>query len=403
MASQGFSRRTPQGSHLLEREVEGPVGARGSIHRVLLACALTAGLASRAGAETDDGVATIGSSDTTLPSVSVIDAGPPNIPAGRAWQLTLYQENDQVFGTDANYTQGFKAILTTRAPEPMRFLAEYLPPFDGQMRSFGITFGHSLYTPVDWTRTDWIPNDRPYGAWLYLGAFASFGGTDRFLSLPFEAFLEIDVGVVGPRAIGEQVQNTTHRAIGVETFQGWDNQIKDEVGVSITYQRSWTVFHATLVDPGNDGPSFLGLELDLQPHLGLRGGNVATYPNAGAQVRLGRGLVRARRFATSFESFGETWEGPSGESTEREPLNPWYVYARVDAKYVVHDVFLDGNLTRASHSIPKKDVVIDYEVGLAVQLFTRVTLGTALTLRSPQFDGQDGHHRFASFTLSVAW
>lgn len=340
----------------------------------------------------DEAVAPVAS---PTPSVSTIEAGPPAVPNGHDWQVTLYEENDSFFEDDANYTQGFKLLLATRPPERLRSLGAWLPPFDGELRSVALAFGHSIYTPYDWLNPHHDPFDRPYAGWMYVGGVAHLGGVDRWLGVPFESFWELDVGVVGPSARGEQVQDGWHRLVDGDRFAGWRHQLPDEPGLLLTWQRSWLAFHRQLVDV--PGASWLELELDLQPHVGLRLGNIATWPNAGLQLRLGHGLRQARRWASPFETFGEAW-------SDAPPVDGrWFLYARLDARWVLRDEFLDGTLTRASPSIEKERFVADLELGAVIQLFDRVTLGFGVTIRTPQFEGQPELTRYGAATLSVAW
>ncbi|HAD26245.1 MAG TPA: DUF2219 domain-containing protein, partial [Alphaproteobacteria bacterium] len=43
----------------------------------------------------------------------------------------------------------------------------------------------------------------------------------------------------GPAAQGEFVQNEWHKLIGADKANGWDNQIKDEIGINLSFERAW--------------------------------------------------------------------------------------------------------------------------------------------------------------------
>src|SRR6266581_4792595 len=92
--------------------------------------------------------------------------------------------------------------------------------------------------------------------------------------------LELDVGLVGPGALGKQVQNDFHQFIGTATAKGWSSQLQSETGVALSYERKWRQPLA--------GDSRLGV--DVVPQLGVTVGNIFTYGDIGALLRIGEGL-----------------------------------------------------------------------------------------------------------------
>ena len=145
--------------------------------------------------------------------------------------FTIRHEND-VFNrsgnSDRDYTSGIRfGWLSPALPELPEGLTRLvtIPTFFGEgpvtsvTRRVGISFGQNLYTPADTTTSAPIYNDRPYAAWLY----ASFAlqsiykrakpdtpGNEEPVRLDT---LQLDLGVVGPAAGGEFVQNNFHRLI----------------------------------------------------------------------------------------------------------------------------------------------------------------------------------------------
>ena len=51
--------------------------------------------------------------------------------------------------------------------------------------------------------------------------------------------VELNFGVVGPYALGEEVQNNYHDLIGVARSNGWDNQLNNELGFMMIFERKW--------------------------------------------------------------------------------------------------------------------------------------------------------------------
>lgn len=96
-----------------------------------------------------------------------------------------------------------------------------------------VTLGQSMFTPRDRTRTDLIVEDRPYAGWTYLG----FGYNTRS-SYRLDSF-EINLGVVGPWSRAKQSQDLIHRARGISQFEGWANQLGNEFGAQVVFERKY--------------------------------------------------------------------------------------------------------------------------------------------------------------------
>ncbi len=77
--------------------------------------------------------------------------------------------------------------------------------------------------------------DRPYAGWLY----GSIGQTKIFSNkdvLKYDAV----VGILGPAALGKQIQTGYHRLFMLYNIYGWEYQVKNEIGLnaSVQYYRS---------------------------------------------------------------------------------------------------------------------------------------------------------------------
>ncbi len=206
---------------------------------------------------------------TAVPvAVPVVPPGPPDSP-----RITFIEENDALTfpnATDRWYTQGFEARYLS-APIPtapgadLLLLGTFLDPGSIRTRKFELFFGQTLFTPVDLTRVPPDPTDRPYAGWLYAG-FGLFQETDRHTLDHFE----LQVGVIGPAALGEEVQNGFHTVLNSIIPQhqalGWGSQLGNEPGIVVSYEKKWR-FGMPL------GGAF---GVDIIPELGGSVGNVYT-------------------------------------------------------------------------------------------------------------------------------
>lgn len=304
---------------------------------------------------------------------------------------TIQWENDRIANTDRHYTNGFRLSWVSEAkdddPQWAKDLLETIYPFaDLRKGRVGAAFGQSIFTPEDTSSSDLVRNDRPYAGWVY-GGISVHAETRRTGSNPSPDTLdtvELDIGIIGPYALGRQVQNGVHDLIGVAASNGWGHQLDNEPGVMLIGERRWR-------------PSpwrALGLELDVIPHIGGSLGNVMTFASAGAMFRVGQDLNI---------DYGPPLIRPSLSglaSVERTADFVWYVFAGAQARVVAHDIFLDGNTFSSSHSVDKKRLVGDFQLGAAI-IYHGARLAITQVFRTREFEGQRQADRFGSVSLSI--
>ena len=311
----------------------------------------------------------------------------------------FYYENDLVSGSDSNYTSGLKlswvsANLGSYVDDPclpgwvrrLNGWSQWLQPGLFTSRNMVVSAGQAIYTPRDGERHDLIANDRPYAGWLYLGLAWNARDARRMDTV------ELDVGFIGPPSLARQTQNFVHDLRGFDRFEGWDHQLHTELGVQLVRERK---IRAWVYD-ADSGP-----KLDLITHYGASVGNVKTYLNAGAEVRIGTWLPDD--FGTSPIRPASDSNAPlMGAATRRLSDHGVHVFAALDTRLVGRDIFLDGNTFVASHSVDKRPLVADFALGVSWQ-WRGGKLSYAQIVRSRQFDEQPGSNRFGSVTLSLEY
>ena len=294
-------------------------------------------------------------------------------------------ENDKFTGTDRHYTNGVLfSYLSAKdnLPNWLRTAGTYLPGVSEQagLRA-GYVLGHSIFTPDNIAAVTPLPDERPYAAWLY-GGVALVAETDTRLDT-----WELDLGIIGPSARGEDIQNSFHEFIGVDEANGWDNQLSDEFGYALIYERKWRArweYQRT------------GYGIDITPHLGGSLGNVGTYLNLGVTLRLGNdlsndfGAPRIRpslpgsNFFLPHDSFG------------------WYLFAGIDGRAVAYNIFLDGNTDKDSLSVDREPFVGDLQAGLVLTIGP-ARLAYSYVYRTREYTTQEEPDRFGSISLSVKY
>jgi hypothetical protein len=312
-------------------------------------------------------------------------AAEPEPPRG---VLSLQFDNDLFAGSDQNYTSGFRiAYAAPMGPShPLESTARALPLMGGPTR---VTYSldQQLYTPRDISASQPIPTDQPYAGYLYVGiGFESEPPREQGSRILTSA--ELQIGVVGPAALGEQTQQAAHKIFDSDEANGWDNQLKNEPAINLFYDRVWIGWYETRI-----GEAGRGYGIDLSPHIGAALGNVYTYASGGATLRFGPNLP-ASLGPRSLRP------GPPGSGYYRTaPDARWHLFLSLEGRAVARNIFLDGNTFTDSQSVDKYPFVGEARMGIAMTL-GRYRLTYAQAFRTKQFHGQDAES-FGSVSIST--
>lgn len=194
----------------------------------------------------------------------------------------------------------------------------------GKLDSIGWRIGQDIYTPSD-TRLapDQIsPSDHPYASWLFAGVYRQ-----QALADGTHWKLGIDVGCLGSCAGGKWTQTELHRLIGQQSPQGWDSQVKNELG-AVLY--------------GEIAPMRwqFGSAVDLAPTLQARFGNIFT--DAGVSVLLRAGQLNVLPDQPTLHAF-----------------------VRAEARAVGYNATLQGGYFSNNnvHTVDPKRLVGELEIG----------------------------------------
>ena len=269
-------------------------------------------------------------------------------------------DNDVLDGRDRDYSNGLSLVLVS--PDLVDFthdpclppLARWLnrglqaiQPGDFEQGNLVLTLAHEIYTPGNHRRSDLIADDRPYAAAILLGLGYNARNDDRLRAT------QLRLGLVGPSARGEQIQNGMHGLVGIYRFHGWKHQLRDEPVFMLQHARLRRY-------AGDDEGGFGG---DAIVHYGGALGTLATFANAGVEFRYGLRLP---------DDFGSAALGPGGENTAprgpggRDAQWHWHGFVAIDARGVLRDITLDGNTWRDSHRVDKRSWVASAGYGLVL-------------------------------------
>ena len=313
----------------------------------------------------------------------------------------FYLENDAFAGTDKHYTNAIKLSWISEdlendrsdgnLPGWSRWLAEQSQATDqdDSLHNLAFSLGQNIYTPRDTSTATLIVEDRPYAGWTYLSAALHSKNLDLLNTF------ELSLGIVGPASLAEDTQTWVHEWIDSRDPQGWDNQLKNEPGLMLVWQRFWRSYRH------NFGGG--GFAWDLIPHAGITLGNVFTYANLGGEFRFGYNLPVD--FGTSLICPGGRTSSPVGRQdprlSSRSDVSLAF-FAGADGRAVGRNIFLDGNTWQESHSVDKNPLVADVSAGVSL-IYKRIKLTYTHIYRTEEYEGQDEAQMFGSIALSATF
>jgi len=271
------------------------------------------------------------------------------------WRFTW--DNDVVVKSDNEFSNGFTlqvhgppaATWADAAGTPAfgKSMARWFLPVRRQDLLFreGWSAGQSLQTPDDLTRKDLIVDDVPYAAVLAVqNTWIAYD--DRRL-YGFGWLL----GVMGPAALGKEVQTGFHKLIGGEKPMGWDNQLHNEPLINFYYEQKRKLVRSSFGD--------------IAVGVGASLGNLVTAAEVRLEGRLGWHVPGG--FLYTPDPIGRHLTYDS-HLPPRVPAN-WALYGSVSAGAMLlgHVAFFDGNLFRDSHSVDYDRTVENVMFGLHFQ------------------------------------
>ncbi len=304
--------------------------------------------------------------------------------------ISVQMENDFFASSgDRYYTHGTQlSVLKKMAPPAgLERLSEWVPFYEkGQQLSLvNYTFGQKIFTPNDTDETSVVEGDRPYAGYLYFSA-AVLSQIHSTAEVDHGNMFEITLGVVGPSAMSRQSQTNFHDLVGIDSPKGWDNQLKDEPALGVSYTRFWR-----LVEPLSNG-----LQLGINPHMNMVVGNVYTYGAGGVMFRLGDHLKRDLSPPNIRPGFPGLAYFRGGD----EPS--WYLFLGFESRLIARDIFLDGNTFKESYSVEKEKLVGDMQFGV-VYLVNRWRFAFSNMIRTKEYDTQEDTTHYGALNISFSY
>lgn len=291
--------------------------------------------------------------------------------------------------SDFGYTNGVRVTSSRAAPV---WLSRNIP---GRYRRscaqtprgchvFNLYGGQDIYTPRNQRSRDVVIGDRPYAGLLYGGGRVTFAGDNQSASLDLRA------GITGGASLAGTLHSAVHRIDAFKTrpAKGWRHQLPTELVVNAYFA------HAR----GLGGFSMSGVPaLSLAGNLGASAGTIETTASGGVTLHAGFGVPRA--WNAGGDAANADRAAGNG-TTKARPARSLYLIGGVGGRVIGRSLSLDGTAFADSHSVPKRNALITYEIGVGGR-YLSVGVAYRIVTTGKEFDGGPNLSRFGAVTFAV--
>jgi len=292
--------------------------------------------------------------------------------------LNLNYDNDFFSGTDRYYTQGIKIELIAGIAKKIPSSKILLRLPGTTMNYYGLALEQDGFTPRSIRKDSIQYGERPYCGSFFL--------SNNLISMNKEMKIrlntQIDLGMIGPAAKGEEEQTAIHKAIGGLEPLGWQYQVKNDLILN----------YRTGVEKGLFSNSYFDLMAISEAKVGTM------YDDLSGGIFLRLGLKH-----DYFANLGTSRTYLSKRFADRMQC---YVFAKGIAKAVLYNATLQGGLFSKNdpYTLPasaiKRGVALAYTG--AVLSFGRVKLEYTKAFLSPEFT-KGLSHKWGHCNLSICF
>ena len=304
--------------------------------------------------------------------LSVLSCGLNAQTTGYKNEFGFRSDNDAylAYGQDRYYTNGL--FITFRHAADQTRLKSNI-----NKRIWEIEAGQKIYNPLSGQMSDIAKIDRPFAGYLYAGASMNW-----LYSTENNLKLGIQFGTIGPSSLAEDGQVLLHDVIGFYDIEGWDSQVRDEIGINLAAEYNHLLHRGT------------SQKTDFTLTSNARLGN--TFSGAGVGV-----LFRAGTINQLFNSAMTTSILSNNSKTETLNEKELFFYAQPAISYVAYDATVEGGLFRENKgqvTFDAKPFVFSQQLGVMYSK-KRWTADFSVIFKSREIKSNARAHQYGSAAL----
>ncbi len=293
--------------------------------------------------------------------------------SGQAYknEFGFKSENDAYlfYGQDRYYTNGL--MLYFRRATDQNKLGEKLEKF-----IYEVTAGQKMFNAKGGNVGEIERQDRPFAGYLYAGGSASFFYKKESL---LKASLEL--GTVGPHALGEDAQKLLHEIVGFYAINGWQHQIKNELtaNLSVQYLKLLHRSEYNKIDFSFEGYANLG----------------TTFNGAGAGILMRTGNIN-QLFQTAYTNSTTGYHPKTARLVTAET----FFYAKPQLNYIAYDATIQGSLFNddSPRTFKTKPFVFAQQLGFNYST-QRFTFDFGLLFKTKEVKSTAKAHQYGTISM----
>ena len=276
-------------------------------------------------------------------------------------------DNDFFSATDRYYTQGIylQLIMPFIKKSPLSKLL--IPINKNALNYYGINFEQDGFTPRSIRHDSIYFGERPYASVFFVSHFLISINTEKKQRLS----TSLDLGIIGPEALGEEEQKGIHHALQNIQPLGWEYQIASDyvLNYNVKFEKGLLVKK----------------RIECIGFVGTRLGTLYDDVSIGTIVRSGwmQSYFKNLGMSLSYKN-----QNDSGEKTNKFQC---YIFGKAELKTVAYNATLQGGMFNKNsiYTLPSQDIKRVVGIGYigVVLAYKRVSLEYTNAYISPEFDG----------------
>jgi lipid A 3-O-deacylase len=273
------------------------------------------------------------------------------------------------YGQDRYYTNGL--FIYFRHATDQQKLGEKL-----EKVTYEISAGQKMYNPISGYVPDPTKQDRPFAGYLYAG-----GNVNLFYKNEHILKAGLEVGTVGPDALGEDAQKLLHDIVGFYTIDGWQYQIKNELAVNLSAQYTQLLHRSAKND--------LDFSLEGYANAGT------TFSGAGVGI-----LFRAGDINQLFNSAYTNSAISNNAKTDKLVKRELFFYAKPQLNVVAYDATIQGSMFNDDSPVTFKTKPLVFAQQLGFNYSTpRFTFDFGVLFKSKEIKSTAKAHQYGSISM----
>lgn len=237
--------------------------------------------------------------------------------------------------------------------------------------------GQKIFTPYSAQAPNPALHDRPFTAYLYAGTTLIW-----FLKNESLFKLSAQIGTIGPNALGQEVQTSYHKLLGIYKIMGWEYQLKNEAGLNLSGDYNRLLYRTK------------NQKADITAASSAMLGNTFSGANLGTMLRFGK--INPLYQSISYNSLIS-----NNPTLKEKPHKEFFLFTKPQLNFVAYDATIEGGLfskDRGPITFGIKHLVYSQQVGLSFSA-DRWSASYIATFKGKEVESSADPYRYASLIL----